>query len=361
MKMTVFGRVLLALCCLCAGVAQAESLRIGTYYFPGWKPGQVGSPYAVPWDTIKPFPEREPMLGWYAEDAPGVMTQQLKWMSEYGLNYVVFDWFWSREGKPVLAHGLNAYLTAPERHRVDFAIMWANHTEYNFSREQLAAMFQFWVQRYFFRKDYLKIDGKPVVFLFSAQVFNRNARAMGLTAAQLTSMVDEVARAAGLPGALVIGGIGGNAGGGFDYTPASGYAGFSAYNFHGPATKRFAPGRHMSHSYTELDLAYRDHWEWMLKNAAGLYVLPMSSGWDKRPWGGSKDPKHDDSLSTPQEFAEHLKAARAVIEAHPARTRGLGVICCWNEFGEGSFIEPTKQGGFSYLEQVRSVFGDKKP
>lgn len=360
MRMLVCWRVLLLLWCLGIGFAQAEDLRIGTYYFPGWKPGQVGSAYSVPWDTIKPFPAREPMLGWYAEDAPGVMTQQLKWMREYGLSYVVFDWLRDREGKPVLAHGLNAYLTAPERHGVDFAIMWANHTEYNFSREQLATMFQFWAQRYFFRKDYLKVDGKPVVFLFSAQVFNRNARAIGATSAQLIGMADEAARAVGLPGVLVIGGVGGNAGNDFDYSRASGYAGFSAYNFHGPASKRFAAGRHMSHSYAELDLAYRDHWEWMLKNASGLYVPPMTSGWDKRPWGGSKDPKHDNSLSVPAEFLEHLKAAREVIKTNPERTRGLGVICCWNEFGEGSFIEPTKQGGFSYLEQVRSVFGDKK-
>lgn len=361
MKMTVFGRVLLALCCLCAGVAQAESLRIGTYYFPGWKPGQVGSAYAVPWDTIKPFPEREPMLGWYAEDAPGVMTQQLKWMSQHGLRYVAFNWYWSRDGVPVLAHALNSYLTAKDRFGVDFAISWSNHTEYNFSRQQLAAMFRFWANRYFFRDDYLKVDGKPVVFIFSAQVFNRNARAIGLTSSQLIEIINASAREAGLPGVIVIGGVGGNAGGGFDYSSFSGYGGFSAYNFHGPATKRFQDGRHYSHSYKELDISYRDHWEWMLNNSSGLYIVPMTSGWDKRPWGGSKDPNHDESLSTPREFLLHIQAARDVIKAHGKRTRGLGVICCWNEFGEGSFIEPTKIGGFSYLEKVRSVFGERSP
>lgn len=342
-------------------VREAPLLKIGTYYFPGWKAGQVGAPSPDPWSRIMKYPEREPLLGWYAEDDPGVIEQQLKWMRDYGLNFVVFSWYWSREGKPVLAHALNAFLSAQNRHGMDFAIMWANHTDYNFSREKFSAMFDFWANRYFFRNDYLKIDGKPIVFLFSAQVFNRNARAIGLSTADLTQMIDKAARAAGLPGALVIGGVGGNAGRNFDYTEASGYAGFSAYNFHGPATLRFEGGRYMSHSYAELDMAYRDHWDWMLKHATGLYVLPMSSGWDKRPWGGSSDPKHDNSMSTPQEFAAHLRAARQTIETHRSRTRGLGVICCWNEFGEGSFIEPTKQGGFSYLEQVRTVFGERRP
>lgn len=83
----------------------------------------------------------------------------------------------------------------------------------------------------------------------------------------------------------------------------------------------------------------------------------MTSGWDKRPRGGSKAPLHDDSRSTPGEFRNHLLAARAVIDKYPTLTRRMGVICCWNEYGEGSFIEPTKVDGMKYLEQIRGVFG----
>ncbi len=44
------------------------------------------------------------------------------------------------------------------------------------------------------------------------------------------------------------------------------------------------------------------------------------------------------------------------MDAHPDLTHRTGVICCWNEFGEGSIIEPTRQGGFARLEQIRAVF-----
>lgn len=335
----------------------AADYKVGVYYFPGWKPGQKGSAYAEPWKLIKPFPEREPFLGWYHEDSPGVMAQQLKWMHDYGIKYVVYDWLWGPDGRPYLDHGVNAYLTATSRHGVDFSILWANHTDYIFSQKQLTELFRFWAQRYFFRPDYLKIDGKPVVFVFSAQVLTRNAERIGMTSAQLLELANQEAKAVGLPGVTVIGGIGGNAVGGFDYAASSGYGGFSAYNFHGPATRSFSPGRHVSHSFSELDSAYHDHWSWMLKNASGLYVVPMSSGWDKRPWGGSKDPKHDNSRSTPAGFRAHLLAARKVMDENPTKTRKTGVICCWNEYGEGSFIEPTRKDGFVYLEQVREVFG----
>jgi hypothetical protein len=66
---------------------------------------------------------------------------------------------------------------------------------------------------------------------------------------------------------------------------------------------------------------------------------------------------HDDSRSLPVEFAQHLQAAKAFMDSNAGRTLRTGVICCWNEFGEGSFIEPTKVDGVKYLEPVRDAFG----
>jgi hypothetical protein len=33
-------------------------------------------------------------------------------------------------------------------------------------------------------------------------------------------------------------------------------------------------------------------------------------------------------------------------------------INCWNEWTEGSYLEPDTTTGFKYLEAVRDVFGD---
>lgn len=345
---------------LCLQVVHADDSKIGVFYFSGWKANQVGNAYAAPWEPIKPYPERKPLLGWYAEDDPGVMSAQLKWMRNSGIDFVVFDMLWGADSRPYLAHGVNAYLTAEDRHGVEFSVLWANHTTYVFSLAQFEDLFRFWAERYFFRRDYLKVDGKPVVFLFSADTFRKNAENIGMTSESLTAHANKIARDAGLPGVHFVGGIGGNHGNGFDYSGASGFAGFSAYNFHGPATYSYAPGRQVSHSYAELDAGYQDHWNWMLRNASGLYIVPMTSGWDKRPWRGSSDPGHDDSQSTPEGFERHLMAAKWVIEGNRERTRGMGVICCWNEFGEGSYIEPTTMDGFAYLEKIKNVFGNSQ-
>jgi hypothetical protein len=340
-----------------SNLTSAADYKIGVHYYPGWKDNQIGGAYPTPWEKIKLFPEREPALGWYSEGDVTVMSQQLQWMGQYGINYVVFNWYWGRDNRPMMTHALNAFLQAPNKHGVQFSIMWANHTNYIFSKQQFDAMFRFWVQRYMFRNDYLKVNGKPVIFIFSADVLNKNAEAIGMKSDELISMADAIFKEAGLSGIKFVGGAGGAQGPGFDYTAASGYAGFSAYNFHGPAIKRFDQGRQISHSYAELDEGYRDHWNWFITKSDGLYVVPMTSGWDKRPWGGSKDPLHDNSISTPAQFEAHLLAAKRFMDGNLGKTKRMGVICCWNEFGEGSFIEPTKKDGFSYLEKVKKVFG----
>ena len=333
-----------------------EGYKVGVFYYSGWKSGQPKAPVA-PWERIKNYPERKPLLGWYEEDSSGVIERQLEWMSQSGISFVSFAILWGTDGRPYRDHAIKAYLMAKDRYGVDFSIVWANHTDYLYSEAQFVAMFNYWVQRYFFRKDYLKVEGKPVIFLFSAEVFARNAKSLGKSVSELVEMANSAARHAGLPGVVFVGGASGNNPRGFDYSPNGGFSVFSAYNYHGGADLKYAHGSLLSRSYKELDEGYRDQWRWFIEKTKADYFVPMTSGWDKRPWGGSVDPLHDRSLSTPEEFGVHLMAARAFMDANPVRTRRLGIICCWNEFGEGSFIEPTELGGFSYLDQVRRVFG----
>lgn len=338
---------------------ETNAYTIGVYYYAGWKNNQPKAS-AAPWERIKEYPERKPLLGWYEEDADHVIDRQLKWMGQNGISFVAFDLLWGSDGRPYRDHALKAYLLDKDKHGVNFSILWANHTDYNYSESQLIDMFNYWAQHYFSSQNYLRLDGKPVVFLFSAEVFARNAKIIGKSVEQLMEMVDVSAKKVGLPGVIVVGGASGNSPRGFKYSRQGGFSAFSAYNYHGGADLKYARGSSLSQSYQELDDGYRDQWRWFIEKTDALYFVPMTSGWDRRPWGGSKDSLHDRSLSSPEEFGKHLMAAKEFIDRHRDRTRGLGVICCWNEFGEGSFIEPTEQGGFAYLQEVRRVFGKQQ-
>lgn len=321
----------------------ADSYQIGVYYFPGWRTGQKAAPAKEPWQRVQSFKEREPMLGWYDDGAEDVMDRQLGWMHDYGLKYVAFDWYWGN-GKPLLEHSLRAYFASPNRGQVPFALMWANHDAAPTSAEDFTSMVKYWIDNYFRRPEMFKVDGKPVVFILDHQQLTDRARRFGMDVTGLIAKAQDMMRSEGLPSIYFVGST-------FNSPKAAtfGYAATSTYNYHGISRP--------SRSYGELTADYRKAWEFQAGRHGVPYIVPMTQGWDRRPWGGSKDPAHDQSGGDLDTFEAHLRAARDFMDSHEAQTHRMGIICCWNEYGEGSFIEPTRAHGFGYLEKVKAVFG----
>lgn len=335
-----------------------DSYDIGVYYYPGWKPNETGNWIKEPWSKIKPYPEREPLLGWYDESDPKVIETQTKWMHQYGINYIIFDWYWGWYLKTRHEHALKNYLALKDKSSVGFAIMWANHDDSPKSFDEFRAAVNFWIDNYFSRKEYKTIDGQPVVFFFSANLLEDKARMFGMTTPVLFAEANRIAVARGLKGIKFVGGAGA-----YDKYFAKGivndgYYAYSAYNYHtGKQTPESQPKRN-SHSYYELSLGYQYQWKWFSDNKL-KYITPVTSGWDKRPWGGSDDLLHDNSFSTVSEFKDHLLSAKSSIDdSANLLAQKMLVICCWNEYGEGSIIEPTKSNKFEYLKLIKEVFAN---
>ncbi|MBI5334958.1 MAG: glycoside hydrolase family 99-like domain-containing protein [Burkholderiales bacterium] len=339
--------------------AQPSPPAMGVFYFPGWKDGALGGPRPRPWEPIRAHPEREPLLGWYDEGSDAVMARHVEWMAAHGIRYIVFDAYWlgQEHQKPLLDHALQAYLRLADKRGVQFALMWANDPRDPARTQDFYAMLRHWLDRYLAHPSYLRIEGRPAVFTMLAEPLDKRARLLGTSSGQLWERAQSMARAAGLPGLFVVGGI-------WPLAPmtqgqgrASGYSAYFAYNLHSGPGNRINGQPRASRSYAELDQAYRDTWDWFMQHADLPYIVPTSAGWDRRPWGGSDDPLHDRSAPTADQFRAHLAAARAIVAAQPARTLGLSVLCCWNEFGEGSYVEPTRGRGISFLQAVQATFG----
>lgn len=338
-----------------AVVRSAPPVRIGVYYYSGW----FASPWTTPqnWTPIREIGDRTPLLGWYDPRSEPVMRRQLAWMRDHAIDYTAFVWTFSH-GAEHLGEPIDAYL-AVDQSAVAFSLLWANHDEPT-TPADMRRITGIWIARYMRSAKFLTVGGKPVVFIFSFQKLRDDARASGSSVRAYIAEADAIARRAGLPGIHFIGGVDDSSSAWLARDAVeAGLGAVSAYNLHRkPEAER---GRDpewwkSTHGYAALDGAYRA--QWAAARALPLpYVVPMTSGWDKRPWGGSEDPLHDRSIGGDAAFRAHLTAGRRAIEASGPRGNGLGVICCWNEFGEGSFIEPTRQGGFGKLAQVRAVFG----
>jgi hypothetical protein len=60
--------------------------------------------------------------------------------------------------------------------------------------------------------------------------------------------------------------------------------------------------------------------------------------------------------NTPMAFRDALMRARDALDRRPPSQRVL-TVNAWNEWTEGSYLEPDTINGMAYLEAIRGVFG----
>jgi len=312
--------------------------EVGVYYFPGWKS-------ASQWAPIQRFPERTPVLGWYREGEPEIADWHIRWAVEHGITFFAYDWYWS-QGARQLEHALHdGYFKARYRHLLKFCLLWANHNPpHTSSQEDCLAVTRYWIENYFRRPEHLTFDGKPVVIIFSVDRLRADLGDAGVKRA-FDAMREECLRA-GLKGLYLIACIGDT--GGARQAATEGYDAITAYNWpHLGMT-----GEGMFAPFETLVPAYRRQWEHLLtESPIPLAPLPVCGGWDSRPWHGENNLVRFGR--TPELFKRHLLDAKQVIE-----TRKAVLVEAWNEWGEGSYIEPHSEFGFGYLDAIREVFTD---
>lgn len=313
--------------------------QIGVYYFPGWSPDQHSR-----WQLQEPFPDRDPLLGWYAEGNPEVADWHIKWAVENGISFFVFDWYW-RDGKEDLRAGLNdGFLQARYCNQMQFALMWANHKPFaEHTPEQLIEVTQYWIEHYLRRDNYLRVDGLPYVSFFAP---GELLSCLGgeTQVREAFEAMRRTARTAGLPG-LHIAACGGTNPDVSRLFKQMGFDSFTAYNYvvAGAAAKQSL--------YAPYMLAHRDIW-WRMEQGAVLpYVPLLTINWDPVPWHGPRTQRYFGR--NPADFAFGLGLLKGFLDDTGRR---MALLEAWNEWGEGSFLEPNAAYGFADLEAVRRTF-----
>ncbi len=323
-------------------------MPVGVYYFPGWSGDLKKWRENYGWNSIKEYPERKPKLGWYDESDPSVINKQADWIAGAGIDYVVFDWYWNERQKSFNTHAVDAFLLRSKK-TPGFAFAWANHNDNIRRPDQFEHMVDTILSRYAKDSRYWGIDGKPVIFVVNGQRFIETEDAC-CKRGSLIGSATKVAKQRGFSGIYFVAGMPAT-----KYWVAQGLAagfdGFSAYNIRRPIVGKGNESVLPPISYAELTSGYARVWDWMLSQPIN-YLVPVSAGWDKRPWGGSKRAAEDFSRPvSPQQFERHFDEALTLARSN-ARAKGV-VICCWNEFGEGTYIEPTENDGFEYLDAIK--------
>lgn len=379
---------------------QKEDITVACYYFPNYHTGDPrniiskGEGWAE-WELVKSARPRfeghqqpkVPAWGYTDEKDPKVMAKKIKAATEHGIDVFIFDWYYYEDG-PFLNRCLDeGFLKADNCEKIKFSLMWANHDwvelhPYTHGEEQkllypgkvspetYKKICDHIVNDYFLKPNYWLIDGKAYFSIYDVQRFVSNFGSIEATR-EAMDYLNKKAIEAGLKGVhwnLV---AWGNPILPVEKAPKNTAELIKKLGFDSATSYVW-----IHHSwptdektdYNSVRDAYFNHWD----NAKREYQVPYfpnaTVGWDSSPrTNQSKDwnPKWEYPYggvlynNTPENFEIALKMIKERILADPNSPRIMN-INCWNEWTEGSYLEPDTVNGMKYLEAVRNVFGTNK-
>jgi hypothetical protein len=341
--------------------ADTGKYTLWTHYCPLWKAGTHTG-----WKAIEPWPQRKPVLGWYNEGDPAVADWHIKMMLEHGIRGSIYCWYRTNKNAPVqqsLGHAIHdGLLKARYLPMIRFAIMWENGCGQGCgsAEDLLDNLLPFWIENYFSNPSYLRVDGKPVLYIWVPSNVTRDLGSSQKVRKTFERM-RAVCRDRGLGGLEIVGCIGSQDRQALQAMAAEGWDASGSY---GNGWRQPAQVRTVGDFIAAPVEGFIDQQDELWRFKRDLHLLPdipsAMMGWDSRPWN---ETPFFWSENTPEKFRELCKKAKKVLDSQAATGPFANTLtfCCWNEFGEGHYIEPTRAHGYTYLDVIREVFCEGLP
>ena len=381
------------------GREEGDSITVAAYYFPNYHTDdprnvkQKGIGWAE-WELVKAaqprFPgEHQPNVpawGYTDEKDPKVMAQKIDAAADNGLDVFIFDWYMYEDG-PFLNRCIDeGFLNAENCERIQFGLMWANHDWVDIhpyrrgakqkllypgivSPERFDEISDLVINKYFTKPNYWKIDGKAYFSVYEVQKFVEGFGSMEATKTAMDRM-REKAITAGLEGVhwnLV---AWGNPILPLEKVPANTSELIKMLGF--DSSTSYVWIHHVSLPDTQTDYnfvrdAYFAHWDKAKAEYGVPYFPNVTMGWNSSPrcdleseWAPIGYPfMNTIGNNTPENFKTALQKTKEKLLADTDGPRIIN-INCWNEWTEGSYLEPDTINGMAYLDAIQEVFANDK-
>jgi len=373
------------------GSGAASSPTISAFYFPNYHAdGRNEAKYGrgwTEWELLKRgvprYPgHRQPFVpAWGYEDEadPEVMQRKITAATSHGIGNFLFDWYHYEDG-PFLSRALDeGFLGAPNPEGMTFALMWANHDWLDIfpqkagrapdlhypgkvSPEAFDRITDHIIADYFTRENYFRMGGLPFFSIYQVDTLTES---LGGTRelARALERLRRRAEQAGLPG-VHLNAIGWSLGSlqgelphthPFHHAAELGFDSATSYVWvHHVDVQQESKARYD----TMADLYFSMYEE--ARDTCPIPVFPnVTVGWDPSPrtdpdgpWAPAVYP-YSRVLegNTPEAFGRAMR--RAIDLVAPLGGETMVTINAWNEWTEGSYLEPDTVHGMAYLEAVR--------
>jgi hypothetical protein len=364
---------------------------IAAYVWPAYQPEARFKDIGVfkdgkgEWEAIynaKPkFPGHNqphvPLWGYTNEADPKVMEKKIDAAVSHGVNVFIYDWYWY-DGKPFLENGINkGFLGASNNDKMKFYLMWANHDHNSYldytatdkskiywrggvDRATFNTMIAHVIKDFFSKPNYYKINGEPVFSIYELSTFIKGLGSIK-EAKEALDYFTQKTKEAGFPGLHLQGVLWGAIPAGLSATP--GDTTQTQNNTVLDLGLKSLTNYQWCH-YVPMDRYDRwgdkaiEGWFKFSKDFTVPFFTHVSISWDPNPRYPGKKVQGMVTNANPADFKRFLLEAKKYADRHPNQPK-LITINAWNEWAEGSYLEPDKQHGYAYLDAVKEVFVKK--
>lgn len=324
---------------------RTSDILVGAHNCPLWN-----ADHYTLWSQLAKHPERTPALGFYNQQLPEVADWETKWAVEHGVDFFIYCWYRAKQGGPVETRNAEALHEAlfPSRfgEQMKFTLMWENQGRGSSGvadeADLLNNLFPYWMENYFKRPNYVKIDNKPLLFIYRPEFLIDDLGGVENVRSALDK-IREAAKKEGFDGLWILGEYRGTKPEPLNLMKSLGLD--ASFSYCWPIPNSPSPNEAISR---QMDY---------LRAVQDLNILPQIAT-ASQAWSGWKDEGSIWKLP-PEEFEVLLRRVKSFVETEiPAEQLGRKMIILdnWNEWSEGHYILPYTEYGFGYLDAVANVF-----
>ncbi len=304
------------------------------------------------WDSISPYDECSPLLGYYDEGIPETADWEIKMLTEHGMDAMQYCWYASGVSftnpmkHPRLDWALHdGYFYAKYSDMLDFCILFENAGFKNGAKLSFedfkTYIWDYWVEWYFRDDRYLRVDNKAVLQWFRSDLIFT----MFDDPKQVVDFMKEDIKNYGYDGLILLA-----QGTNLSENTAQRYAniGFDGIGAYGWDANSNEPSYLATVNGINLQITQ--------KMPEFSYLPCVATGRNIIGWGNVRT-----EMSTPMQHAEVLSDYKALL-SQQASVKGDGwedellYFSTWNEYGEGHWLAPSGLNGFGYADEWRKAF-----